>query len=305
MLDFSDVNIRIHVLCGMQEVVNSEQKAFSQRLREKVLTPEEVVVQDFVDSLAFKEGAWYRPSHNIMVPAACAAIVRDENAARDLVYAAQLHDTGYAFLRIGSNLAGPDWQNVDARIRHMNLGKVCTQHYLSMLSEMGVINLSQDRIGRLANIVGTHDNPYLQIPLKARDKKILRSADRTFVPSALSWYKDFFSYLSSEEHLKGTHELGIELNPRTFFGIRVAAFYEDDNPIGEISVDRRLRGFNTEGCEPSYTLTESMIVDSMFRSRWEELAALSEIEYPDEFLGMFEAAYFSEMDKVLYLAAKK
>ena len=69
-------------------------------------------------------------------------------------------------------------------------------------------------------------------------------------------------------------------------------------------MDKRLRSFNIEGCEPCYTITEKLVVDSMFVSRKEELAVLSDIKYPNEFLGMFEVAYFSEMDKALEMAAR-
>ncbi len=119
-MDFSQKETRLEVVNTMKEV-EREERNFFQNMLNNMLTHPEKIVQDYVNQLGFQEGAWYRPFHNIIVPAAMIAICKKENVNRDLVYVAQLHDAGNSLMKVTETTQGADWENVDKRWKHMEI----------------------------------------------------------------------------------------------------------------------------------------------------------------------------------------
>jgi HD superfamily phosphodiesterase len=123
-------------------------------------------------------------------------------ASRDLVVAAVLHDIGYAGLKIPGTLEGAKWDSKDVRETHMAAGAEMSKKYLRELQAEGALELTSERIEKLVEIIATHDNPYIGKPLNEQEALLHRDADRAFVISAVSFWKDYLAYLSDAKHTK-------------------------------------------------------------------------------------------------------
>lgn len=316
MLDFTNETIRKEIVAAMQAVAREKHPTFLDKLR-AVLTPAEREVQAYADDLGFREGAWYRPAHNIIVPAAMIAICAEEGFPRDLVYVAQLHDAGNSLMKVAPTTQGADWENADKRWKHMELGAVMTNVVLNLLRTQGKIQLSKERIDELCEIVARHDYPYLGRELETAEEKAHRGADRCFVPSALSWYKDLMAYLSDPRYKAKADALGMKLTPRTFLQARMAFFYTPEKAEGrqhslppvwnseDFPLDTRLVSFNEGGrCEPGYTKTDQRIVDKMFLRKADQIFILKEnVHTVEDFKDFFTNALTKETEDLLAYAA--
>lgn len=191
------------------------------------LSPLENKVFSFVRSHNFVEGAWYRPIHNVLVPRAMIEICERTGASRDLVLAAMLHDVGYAGLKIPGTLEGAKWDTRDVRESHMEAGAQMSRKFLNQLREEGSLDISPERIEELVQIIATHDNPYIGKPLTGQEALLHRDADRAFVISAVSFWKDYLAYLSDSKHVKTFAEAKIKLTPEAFLRLRQGSFEED------------------------------------------------------------------------------
>jgi hypothetical protein len=228
------------------------------------LTEGQRSVQDLADKCAYDEGKWYRRSHNLVVCTGMRAIINADEAPEFMYYSAPLHDIGYDTEKLSKG--DPDWEKLDVRVRHMRLGKDKAKNELMELRQQ--LGLNKREIREIARCIGEHDNPYINLPILGLTG-VLRSADRCFVPSVTSYYKDMVSYLSSPEYMDRAEKLGMSYNPDSFFDARVAFFFEDESPF-----DREFRpdfaSFNEGGgCEPCYTETERLIVTKMLQGRLE------------------------------------
>lgn len=192
------------------------------------LTEFEREVYAFVRSHNFVDGAWYRPIHNVVVPCAMIAIAEKTGASRDLVLAAMLHDIGYAGLKIPGTLEGAAWDAKDVRESHMAAGAEMSRRFLREKQERGELNISTERIEKLVEIIATHDNPYIGKPLTEQEALLHRDADRAFVISTTSFWKDYIAYLSDKKHIKRFAESGITLTPEAFLRLRQGSFESDD-----------------------------------------------------------------------------
>ena len=193
------------------------------------LTDFEREVYSFVRSQNFVDGAWYRPIHNVVVPCAMIAIVEKTGASRNLVLAAMLHDIGYAGLKIPGTLEGAAWDAKDVRESHMAAGAEMSRRFLKEKQESGELDISTERIEKLIEIIATHDNPYIGKPLTEHEALLHRDADRAFVISTTSFWKDYIAYLSDKKHIKRFSEAGITLTPETFVRLRQGSFESDDS----------------------------------------------------------------------------
>ena len=191
------------------------------------LTEFEREVYSFVRSHNFVDGAWYRPIHNVVVPCAMIAIVEKMGANRDLVLAAMLHDIGYAGLKIPGTLEGAAWDAKDVRESHMAAGAEMSRRFLKDTQERGELDISTERIEKLVDIIATHDNPYIGKPLTEHEALLHRDADRAFVISTTSFWKDYIAYLSDKKHIKRFAEAGITLTPESFLRLRQGSFESD------------------------------------------------------------------------------
>lgn len=192
------------------------------------LTDFEKEVYSFVRSHNFVDGAWYRPIHNVVVPCAMIAIVERTGASRDLVLAAMLHDIGYAGLKIPGTLQGAAWDAKDVRESHMAAGAEMSRRFLEEKQASGALAISPERIEKLVQIIATHDDPYIGKPLTEHEALLHRDADRAFVISTVSFWKDYIAYLSDKKHIKKFAEEGITLTPEAFLRLRQGSFESDD-----------------------------------------------------------------------------
>lgn len=309
---FSDEVVRKETVGVMKEIAKARYPELKRGL-ENLLTPEEREVQQYVDGLAFQEGNWYRPPHNIVVPASMVAICCYEGFSRDLVFVAQMHDAGNSQIKIEETTKGADWERVDKRWAHMQIGSDMLQKELEDLRQQGVMEISDERIGKLRAIVATHDFPYLGMPLTDDEARAHRGADRTFVPSALSFWKDLMAYHATPKYLEGARNMGFELNSEAFLKARFAFFYENRTPLSHFpgklasiyALDKRLAAWNEGGrCEPPYTKVEKEIIDFMLAQRAEEVGIVSDegVQTPAQFGALFERAFVDETSRLLAYA---
>ncbi len=331
-MDFTNESVRKKTIGVMQEISKNRQPELNRTLH-SLLTPAEQEIQRFVDGLAFQEGAWYRPAHNVIVPASMIAICRygsystfdisGETATyiqhapypRDLVFVAQLHDVGNSRMKIEETTKGADWERVDKRWTHMQIGSDMLNEQLKDLRARGILDIPDERIAELRAIVATHDFPYIEgMPLKDPEARAHRGADRTFVPSVLSFWKDFIAYCVTPKYLDGARKLGLELTPETFLSARLAFFYDNRSPLSTVpdalqhthSLDKRLASWNEGGrCEPAYTDVEKRVIDAMLTRRSHEVAAVTSgsMHTSDDFGALFERAFVDETTTLLSYAA--
>ena len=193
------------------------------------LSPSEKEAFTFVDGHSFTDGSWYRPIHNVIVPYAMLEICNETSASSDLVLAAILHDVGYAGLKLPGTLSGSAWDTKDARESHMAASAVMSRTFLNELRDKGAVDLSDERIDKLVDIIATHDNPYIGKPLEDREALLHRDADRAFVISAVSFWKDYIAYLSDERKMPKFSDSGVVLSPQQFLKLREASFLSDES----------------------------------------------------------------------------
>lgn len=271
-------------------------------LAAELLLPGEKEVFKEVNKLAFEEGAWYRPIHNIVVPLSMLGILEDSHS-RDLVYPAINHDAGNSLMKIAPTTSGADWQSKDKRIAHMHVGAELCRNQLEGLVDAGVIEMSSDRIDKLVDIVAHHDDPYLGTPLTDAEHLAHRDADRCFVPSAISFWKDYLAYLNDDSYKEKAEALGETVTPRLLLSTRVASFYteEFDIPIGVEMADISLRPelvLLTEGLESESPATNGgkVIVDTLIASRASEIRHYEALETTEEFLELISDSVIDEME---------
>ncbi|HLC80515.1 MAG TPA: hypothetical protein VJG31_01975 [Candidatus Nanoarchaeia archaeon] len=287
----------------MKEIVKPKQERLANQLSE-LLTPVEKSVHQFVRDLSFQEGAWYRPAHNIIVPAAMISICTKENCPRDLVYAALLHDAGNSLMVVADTTKGADWENPDKRYKHMQLGSIMTSTALLYARSQG-LEIDLKRIPVLADIVATHDYPYLGRELTTPEELAHRDADRVFVPSSLSWYKDLIAHASDAKYLDKAKAFGMEINPEHFLLCRLAFFYKSEVELPgfenqkNLHLSSELATYNEGGkTEPPYTPTAKEMIDEMFVRRASELETVKGCSLK-QFGNLFENAFVSEIENLL------
>ena len=142
-----------------------------------------------------------------------------------------------------------------------------------------------------------------------REAKAHRGADRCFVPSALSWYKDMVAHYGDSGYQAKSAELGFTLSPKEFLRCRLAFFYEREEDLptdwntDRLPLDTSLEKYN-EGnmCETFYTRTDKAIIDGMFMCRAEELGVVEDVATPQRFARMFEDFYKDELASILCFA---
>jgi hypothetical protein len=196
---------------------------------DRELSPLEREVLAFVNSHNFTDGSWYRPIHNLVVPYTMIHVCKREGANRDLVLAAMLHDIGYAGVKIPGTLEGAAWKTKDMRERHMAAGAVMSDQFLRQLISDGKVSLSHGRKDELIRIIATHDDPYIGGALEDREALLHRDADRAFVASGASFWKDYLAYLSDPKRASSFRDAGIELTPSVFLELRRASFGSQEN----------------------------------------------------------------------------
>lgn len=171
---------------------------------------------EYTQKQEFNDGAWYRPIHNLLVPIAMSKIISLENNINpDLMFSAILHDIGYSQIHIADTLEGANWEGVDKREEHMKIGARMAKDFLNEH-----IIIDKSRIEILTAIIAEHDNPYIGRSFTQKESIFIRDADRCFVPSTFSFYKDYLAYLNDE---KFNNKI---LCIKDFLHLRISNFYE-------------------------------------------------------------------------------
>jgi hypothetical protein len=104
-----------------------------------------------------------------------------------------------------------------------------SRRFLNDKRDSGELTISQERIEKLVEIIATHDNPYIGKPLTEQEALLHRDADRAFVISTTSFWKDYIAYLSDKKHIKRFAEADITLTPEAFLRLRQGSFERDDS----------------------------------------------------------------------------
>jgi len=169
-------------------------------------------------------------------------ICKAGEASRDLVLAAMLHDICYSGLTIPGTLQGAAWEAHDMRQQHMRLGASMSDEFLTRLITAGE-SLTEERKDQLVEIIRTHDNPYIGIPLTNKDSLLHRDADLAFVVSAASFWKDYLAYVSQPRGLSSVGNIDGGFTPTLLLERRRASF-ENEEPMtsrtGQVIVSGQL-----------------------------------------------------------------
>jgi len=189
------------------------------------------------------------------------------------------------------------------------------------------------RIADLYTIAATHDFPYLGVPFRnprddfgvlgpdlACEAEAHRDADRAFVMSTLSFWKDLVAQMSDKGYERKAQELGYErVTPEMMFRARIAFFYNSSNidearaEVGEESSTwvltdddpryDKLATYNEGGkVERMSTRTGKRIVRRQFSARAKELEAVAEMDSPRQFGDLFGRAFDGEMRQMFQYA---
>ncbi len=273
------------------------------------LSDSEAEVFREVNELAFKEGAWYRPLHNIVVPLCMLHIIEGEGLARDLVFPAMNHDAGNSLMKIAPTTQGADWQNKDKRVAHMEIGAKLCREQLERIWEKQLsdpvlehLDITHNRIEQLADIVAHHDDPYIGKELSDPEHLAHRDADRCFVPSALSFWKDYIAYLNDSGCKANASELGVSITPTSLIQCRIASFYSTEQSLPEsitrmgVAYAPHLVGLTEAGIpEPQSTSTGEQIAEKFIINRLAEIEEFAHLKSIDEFDDFFRKSLSNEM----------
>ena len=218
-----DHSRRESLLLALQDAAERALAPAREILRNK-LTPVEREIQDYVESLPLSAGAWYRPIHNVIVPLAMLKICEAQTASRDLVIAAQLHDIGYSAVNLQAQLEQSRKELKDARTLHMDLGAKMAADFLATLKANKHLVIDDERILQIKEIIATHDNPYLGKQLVGQEALLHRDADRCFVLSCVSFWKDYLAYISDPQAIESCNEARLPATPDTLLNARRFSF---------------------------------------------------------------------------------
>lgn len=274
-----------------------------------LLRPAERLVQSEVDRQAFLESAWYRPVHNRVVPLIMRRLLLSNDAPADLMFAAQLHDIGYAMIRgKGAPQRSAQWSDQKVRDMHPRYAAEMTLKILGELVDSGQLAVTTQRIFTLSLYVRDHDKPYWLVDLRDnmnREEQLVRDADRGFVMSLVSFWKDFACHLTDPAYRTKMAEKGLEFTPSNLLACRAANFYgegarlpkELKDVLGD--VNPALADYNEgRGLEEQYSSAGRAVVDEMFSRRANEVQALEQNGL-DAFLPSLHARLLEEMKILL------
>src|SRR3990172_9553672 len=121
--------------------------------------------------------------HHLVVAKMMEAILK-ENPKLDsdvMMAVALLHDIGYA--KIPKHKIGSFWAK-KVKKDHMRIGAELAQDIL------GRINFRQGKIERVCEIIATHDNPELGLPIYSYEAQVLKEADILWMTTEEAYWLD-------------------------------------------------------------------------------------------------------------------
>lgn len=272
---------------------------------QRFLKPDERVSQSAVDALPWAEGNWFRPIHNRIVPLAMAIICRMHNLPRNFVHPAIWHDVGYTTLTVPSTDKGLTWASIEMREAHMARGAVLFEEFARGPGK-GLID--EKSIIRFRDFIAVHDKPYIGGRIKEMDQP-LRDADRVFVPSLFSFYKDYISYAAKAA------EEGYAHSVEDHFIRRLQNFYHRDEIPPRIQrmcpklIEKRFgevdRDLIDKRFEPPKTGAGKNMIEAMLIARAQELKFLNTCTTLAEFGAYIGKRGDAEFRTLIKLARKK
>jgi len=270
MLLRSDL-VRAALLNALQDATKEAEGACKEMLLPELNDTERELLE-WVSYLPFVDGSWYRPIHNLIVPMAMLKICQESDAPRFLVVPAIVHDVGYTAFEVPGTLQGAGWTSKPMREGHQLASKEMSAPVLTRLREQGKLRISDETYEHVLEIIATHDNPYIGIPLTDPLAKLHRDADRSFVISCVSFWKDYLAYLSDHKRMDHFAAHGVQVTPEAFFKVREASFQEmPTSPLDEHTL-----------CEPMTSPTAQRIFDLQRTSRRAEFAPVLELLTRDD-----------------------
>ncbi|MBL7057582.1 hypothetical protein ISS09_04860 [Candidatus Woesearchaeota archaeon] len=301
-MNVNDYDLRQEAINRMEKVSKKTLAEANLRLRGN-LNHEEQYMFDEITKLSFKEGAWYRPEHNIVVISAMGTLCNVEGLNRKILMPTAItHDVGNSYMTVNKG-KGADWESKDKRMGHRRIGADKVGEMLHTLYEADRISYTPEQISQIQGLIITHDDPYLGVDLTTDLEMQHRDADRLFVPSVLSWYKDYLNYKDDQKDTRKQN-----LTPAEFLSQRLAFFYDTaiQNPFQLTHpLETNLAQYNEGGAvEVMNTATAQQMLNHIMGLRINEFeggvwdTSLDEfVEFFDKtleferdyFIGMFEA----------------
>jgi hypothetical protein len=233
----------------LQDIAESYQPKLEAKLRAKLNKREQSVLDWLL--LLYQDEAkrrWFDPFHILFSTNFAIDLIENEKLSRLIVPGILLHDIGYFAIEDKIN-----WSSYESRIIHMQEGTVLAAR---ILCENGY---TPKELEMILGMISVHDNPYIGIEIKGRDRLGLRDCDRVWVMHMLSFYKDL---ASKPERFQ---------NPTEFLYDRITQFYGWKHPFGAdkaITVNRVKK--NASRIEiPTFSFTRNY-VKTQFESRINE-----------------------------------
>jgi hypothetical protein len=238
------------ILQLLKQTANSHQGKLEERVNERLDDRERHVLKWLFEQ--YKDESkkrWYDPYHILFSTDFALGLVEEEKLGRLIVPGIILHDVGYFALEDKSQ-----WSAKESRITHMQEGVPLAARVLCE-NEFAPIEIE-----KILGMISVHDNPYIGLSIRGKDRLGLRDCDRIWVMHLFSFYKDWA--LKSE---------GGGL-PKEFLHDRIVQFYGWEHPFGnewEITVERVIK--NAPRIEiPTYNFTQEY-VKKQFKYRVQEL----------------------------------
>ncbi|MFH1423789.1 MAG: hypothetical protein ABIG29_02440 [Candidatus Nealsonbacteria bacterium] len=196
----------------------------------KELSVSDLKLLDYVFTTYYPEGntkgRWYDSYHVLLSTHFAVQLERTNDLVSPLIIPGIiLHDLGYTVLPDGSK---KNWSTGQNRILHMQEGAAVAA---KCLAEMGCYNPFE--IGIIVEMVATHDNWILGIPTSDADILALVDADKVFIMSFLSFFKDWVSEIGHPA----------DLSLQDFYRLRQDLFYQAQVPFTGLAKLWRERQF--------------------------------------------------------------
>lgn len=185
----------------------------------KELAGSDLKLLNYVFATYYQEGKvagrWYDPYHILLSTHFAAQLERTNDLVSPLIIPGIiLHDLGYCAFSAEDRASRTNWDDAAMRVIHMQKGAAVAA---KSLVEVGGYNAFE--IGIIVEMDATHDNWILGISTEDPDCLALMDADKIFVMSFISFYKDW----AGEE--------GKNLSVQEFFDSRRESFYRGKHSL--------------------------------------------------------------------------
>ena len=240
------------MLQHLQQAAQQHQGAMEALLRPLLDAREQRVLDWLLDR--YRDPAqrrWWDGHHALFSTLFACALVQHERLDRLVVSGVILHDVGYGAIEDKAQ-----WDSRDSRILHQQEGAPLAAR---VLAEIGFLPQEMETV---VGMVAVHDNPYLGIPIRGRDRLGVRDCDRVYPTCALSFYREVAATAERWDR------------PREYLHERMIQFFGQEPPFGaEWAIsDECWRRVQARVERPTYHLTAERVA-RQFERRIIELAA--------------------------------